>query len=127
MPMNTLFLEPEVQAAAVIEEFEVEETVEHIESRPVTLPPYRPAAPEVAPEVQSASSARILTRLLSMADQYRASGSMRQAIEMYFELLRQHSETPQGQRAEERLFEVARSYERSGELRQARGIYEQLI
>ena len=75
----------------------------------------------------SGPSSRILARLLSMADAYRESGSLRQAIEIYFELIREHADTPQGHRAEERLFDVARSYERSGELRQARGIYEQLL
>ena len=62
-----------------------------------------------------------------MADTYYQGGSLRQAIELYFELVRDHAGTPQAAQAEERLLEVARTYERAGELRQARGIYEQLI
>ena len=46
---------------------------------------------------------------------------------MYFELVRQHAESPQALQAEERLLEVAQNYEKAGELRQARGIYEQLL
>lgn len=62
-----------------------------------------------------------------MADTYRQAGSLRQAVEMYFELVREHADTSQALQAEERLLDVARLYEQTGELRQARGIYEQLL
>ncbi len=70
---------------------------------------------------------RVLEGLLRMADSYRRDGSLRQAIEMYFELVHDHDGTVQSGLAEERLFEIAREYEMVGELRQARGIYEHLL
>lgn len=70
---------------------------------------------------------RVLNGLLRMADSYRQSGSLRQALEMYFELAQEHAETPQADAAFDRLLEIARAYEQSGELRAARSIYEQLL
>ncbi len=126
--MDTMLLESEVRESTLVEELDRDDKLHQNDARPISLPPsYRSAAPEPTSQVQSAASARILARLLSMADLYRESGSLRQAVEIYFELLQEHAETPQGHRAEERLLDVARSYERSGELRQARGIYEQLL
>ena len=62
-----------------------------------------------------------------MADTYRKSGALHQAIEMYFEIIREHPDTHQARLAEDRLLDVARTHEQAGELRQARGIYEQLL
>ena len=62
-----------------------------------------------------------------MADTYRKGGALHQAIEMYFELIREYPDTHQARLAVDRLLDVARSYEQTGELRQARGIYEQLL
>ena len=125
--MNTIVLESDVPTTVIVDELDREEDGQASGAR-TTLPPvFRASTLESAGPAHSATSARILARLLSMADSYRESGSLRQAIEMYFELVREHAETPQGHRAEERLLDVARSYERSGELRQARGIYEQLL
>jgi tetratricopeptide (TPR) repeat protein len=125
--MNTIVLEHEAPPTLIVDELDREDKADGNGDAPPQMPNYRAAALERAAQTHSGSSSRILVRLLSMADAYRESGSLRQAIEMYFELIREHAETPQGHRAEERLFDVARSYERSGELRQARGIYEQLL
>ena len=72
-------------------------------------------------------AARKLDGLLRMADAYRASGSLRQAMEMYYELAAGYLDAPQGREAEDRLLDIARDYERAGELRQARAIYERLL
>jgi hypothetical protein len=86
-----------------------------------------PAHLEAEPPTHPDNEARILRRLLSMADVYRASGSLRQAIEMYFSLIRDYGDSPQAIISEERLLEIANSYVRTGEMKQARGIYEQLL
>jgi hypothetical protein len=69
----------------------------------------------------------LLEHLIDMADQYSLSGSPRQAIELYFELVIEHAGTEQSVQACERLLAVARQYKNNGELRQARGIYERLL
>jgi hypothetical protein len=137
--MHTIVLEPDVASTGTVDEFERADKP-HLNGPPAnhltpgrSAPAERPAALDqhaaldIPPHVQPSSNGRILARLLSMADSYRESGSLRQAMEIYFELVREHSDSPQAHRAEERLFDVARSYERWGELRQARGIYEQLL
>jgi tetratricopeptide (TPR) repeat protein len=131
-PMKTIVLESTAPATVIIDDLDRadEDRLDeaHLEGTPPShLPSFRGASLEHQSPSHSAISSRILARLLSMADSYRESGSLRQAIEIYFELMHEHSETPQAERAEERLFDVARSYERAGELRQARGIYEQLL
>jgi len=96
-------------------------------------PPVSAPAPGIAVAVGAAtarppsSRARILDGLLRMADSYRDSGSLRQAIEMYFELIHDHDGESRAVIAEERLLDIARSYEEAGELRQARSIYEHLL
>ena len=69
----------------------------------------------------------LLEHLIDMANQYSISGSPRQAIELYFELVIEHAGTEQSIQACERLLAVARQYKNNGELRQARGIYERLL
>jgi tetratricopeptide (TPR) repeat protein len=130
--METIILESAPPTTAIVDELdrddEARADLAHPEGAPAShLPGFRAGPIEAHEASQSAISSRILARLLSMADSYRESGSLRQAVEIYFELIREHSETPQGHRAEERLLDVARAYERAGELRQARGIYEQLL
>jgi lipopolysaccharide biosynthesis regulator YciM len=79
-------------------------------------------------EVPLASESQtVLSRLLQMADVYRRQQSPKQAIEMYFQLVESHGQTPEGQQARERLMRVAAEYEAQGLLRQARSIYEQLL
>ncbi len=106
-----------------------EETM--IAHRPTVVPPTShlasaPSAPVETTLVDSGRS-RILAGLLRMADAYRASGSLHQALEMYFSLMRDHEGTTQADAALDRILDVASRYEQSGELRQARSIYEQLL
>jgi tetratricopeptide (TPR) repeat protein len=70
---------------------------------------------------------RKIDALLRMADSYRKSGALHQAMEMYYELVANYNGAPQGNDAEDRLLDIARGYERTGELHQARAIYEQLL
>ncbi len=101
---------------------------------PIYLPPL-PVPPGSEPQteeaadlpVRSSAEARLLRRLLKMADGYRASHALRQAVEMYFQLAERHPDTPEASQARDRLFEIGEGYERAGELRQARGIYERLL
>ncbi len=90
-------------------------------------PPGKQPTPTGTVEEHSESRARVLASLLRMADIYQKAGSLRQALEMYFELVSEYSGTPQAGCAEERLLEVAHHYEQSGELHLARSIYEQLL
>ncbi|MBY0577698.1 MAG: hypothetical protein K2P57_01490 [Burkholderiales bacterium] len=69
----------------------------------------------------------VLERLLSMAQTYRSEGSVRQAMEMFWELVEDFSGTPQAQVARKALLDLAMSYERSGARREARSIYERLV
>jgi hypothetical protein len=126
-PMNTIVLESDAQPTVIVDDRDREDRPHLNGTPPNHLPAFQRVTLEPATQAPSAVSSRILVRLLSMADSYRESGSIRQAIEIYFELMRDHSESPQAHRAEERLFDVARTYEKAGELRQARGIYEQLL
>ena len=69
----------------------------------------------------------VLVRLMEMADRYRAANEIRQAIEIYFELVEDHEDSPQAKQARRCLMEIAVEYERVGGRRQARGIYERLL
>ena len=70
---------------------------------------------------------KVLPRLLRMADSYLRTGALRQALEMYFDLYRNHEDSPEAATAEDRILEVAAIHEENGELHLARAIYEQLI
>lgn len=69
----------------------------------------------------------LLTKLLSIADMYRAEKSIHQAMSIYFELAEDHAGTPEAYEALERLLDVAKKYEDAGEIRQARSLYERLL
>ena|SRR6185312_5656075 len=99
------------------------------ELTPVTFPPRsKPAIVAQAPhDVPPAPRSKVLPRLLAMADSYLRADSLRQALEMYFDLSRSHPGTPEAEMAEERILEVARRHEEAGELHNARAIYERLI
>jgi len=125
--MNSLLVETDAPKTTIVDELDREESPDLNGSPPIALPPLRPSQAEPSEQSLPESRLRVLARLLAMADTYRESGSLRQAIEMYFELIRDHADTPQALQAEKRLMGVARSYEQAGELRQARGIYEQLL
>lgn len=80
-----------------------------------------PAAP-----VPPSPHTRARSRLLSMADGYLRSGSLRQALEMYFDLMDGYPGTTEAEQAEEQTLEVASRHEQAGELHLARAIYERL-
>ncbi len=69
----------------------------------------------------------LLARLLRMADGYRRENAPRQAIHLYFQVMNEHPDSPEGKQAREWLLEIGEQYERNGELRQARSLYEQLL
>ena len=95
----------------------VEEEVDVVQVTITNPPAPAPAAPPNP----------VLARLLRMADGYRRSGQPYQAIEMYFELVDDHGETPQGIQAREHLMAVCEQYEQEGKMRQARALYERLL
>jgi hypothetical protein len=84
-------------------------------------------APHVAIEPVRDPRSKVLPRLLRMADFYLKTGAIRQALEMYFDLYRNHEDSPEAEKAEDRILEVARIHEENGELHLARAIYDQLI
>ncbi len=124
--MSSLLREKDVVETPMIDEDDSSDGMPTNGSAPIVLPPSR-SSPASSQASTPHSHSRVLPRLLAMADAYYQDGLLRQAIEMYFELVRHHGDSPQARQAEERLLEVARAYERAGELRQARGIYEQLL
>jgi len=125
--MSTLTVESDAPTTVIVDELDREESPPPNGSPPIALPPLLRAAPDLSTQSPTQDNSRVLARLLSMADSYRESGTLHSAIEIYFELIREHEGTPQALLAEERLFDVARSYEMADEMRQARGIYEQLL
>lgn len=80
-----------------------------------------------APAQTSDADSRALDHVLGMADHYRADNLLRQAAEMYFEVLNGYHSTPESARAHQRLLEIAEHYENIGAPHQARGIYERLL
>jgi hypothetical protein len=70
---------------------------------------------------------RSLAMLLRIADGYKASNNIRQATELYFDILDKHGHLDAASVAHERLLEIAELYERKGELRQARALAERLM
>ncbi len=124
--MSSLLTQKDIADAPLVDEEESGDDLHRNGTPPIVLPPSRPTG---GPSEISTphGRTRVLPRLLAMADTYFQGGSLRQAIELYFELVREHAGTPQALQAEERLLAVARNYEQAGELRQARGIYEQLL
>jgi hypothetical protein len=125
MPETTI-LEQDLITA---EEF-LERELGHMNGRPSAI--YAPIptsipAPHITIELPRDPRSRVLPRLMAMADSYLRAGSLRQALEMYFDLYRNHEDTPEASKAEDRILEVARIHEENGELHLARAIYEQLI
>ncbi len=75
----------------------------------------------------AAASQPMLERLLAMAQRYRKEGSDRQATEMFWSLVEEHSETPQANAAKAELLALAEGYERAGNQHMARSMYERLL
>jgi hypothetical protein len=91
-----------------------------------------PAAPPIGGAVAAAplppAERRVMDRLLSMADHCLHDHLLRQAAEMYFEVLdHQDAGISEAEHARRCLIEIAEFYERTGNPHQARGIYEQLL
>jgi Tfp pilus assembly protein PilF len=70
---------------------------------------------------------RMLDRLLGMAHRYHSEGNLRQAMEMYWDLLENHPSTAQAQGARVSLLDQAEAYERDGARHVARAVYERLL
>lgn len=90
-----------------------------------SLPAARVDSTRVSPGL--AESSKVLSRLLRMAETYRAAGNLRQALEMYFELVEQHPLSGEATMAGDILLEVAEDYEENGEFHSARSIYERML
>ena len=73
------------------------------------------------------SESPVLAQLLEIADGHFAAGAIHQAMEIYFELVSEHDDTPEGMQAGDRLMNIARRYVSAGLLHQARSIYERLM
>ncbi len=98
--------------------YQVDESMTILDSAP-SAPAAVPAQPEAVNP--------LLTRLLKIADSYHAENAPRQAIEIYFELVENHPDTPEAQQAQRRLTEIGEQYEQSGGFRQARSLYQRLL
>ena len=83
------------------------------------------ATTEPAPRPEAESP--VLAQLLEIADGYLAAGNVHQAMEIYFELLSEHCDAPEGMYAGDRLMNIARRYVSAGKLHQARALYERLM
>ena len=87
--------------------------------------PMAPTVPTYQPS--TSNEARVLARLLEMADAYRGENALRQAVAIYFTLVEKYEDSPEAAQAFDRLMEIAEQHERAGEPRNARGIYDRLL
>jgi hypothetical protein len=74
----------------------------------------------------AASDPRASARLLAMAEAYLAAGAIHHAAEIYFTLVEECGEAPEGRRARVRLTEMAEIHELAAEPHRARTIYGRL-
>jgi hypothetical protein len=81
----------------------------------------------VPPAAGSSMRQHLLARLLAMAQRYRQDGNSRQAAEMFWTLVHEHSETPEAEVAKVELLALAESHERAGDQHMARSMYERLM
>jgi hypothetical protein len=79
------------------------------------------------PPAGAEHASRALGVLLKIADNYRAQNQIRQAIEMYFDLLAKYGHVPEVSRVRDRLLSIAEEYETKGDFRQARSLCERLL
>ena len=89
---------------------------------------------EAPPQLSQADSkrgaqlrSRALERAMGMAERYLADNLLRQAAEMYFEVVGRYAGAPESARAHEQLLEIAEHYEDIEAPHEARGIYERLL
>ncbi|MGO8702885.1 MAG: hypothetical protein ACLQVA_03625 [Candidatus Brocadiia bacterium] len=88
-----------------------------------TASPAAAAAPQPPP-----AETPVLDRLMHLADQCLHNYELRQAAEMYFDMLNRPGAGPhETDQARRHLLEIAAYYEETGKPHQARGIYERLL
>jgi hypothetical protein len=86
-----------------------------------------PPPGEPVTEFSIHSATPLLSKMLQIADRFRAEDSPREAMAMYFDLAEGYPGTPEAYDALERLLAIASRYEDDGDLRQARSLYERLL
>ncbi len=118
--VNGEYPEEAVVAVEVPRRLEEYETGTPIMVAPIVIPP-------LEEEPISPQRSRLLDHFLKMGDDYGRDGSVRQAIELYFDLVNNHDGTDQAVVACDRLMMIAQQYEDNGELHLARGVYERLL
>ncbi len=92
----------------------------------ITLPEL--PADEVRPTSSPTSpEASVLNRLLRMADNYRSANMLRQALEIYWDLVENHSSTPEAIQARQCLLAICEWYENQGKLHHARAMYQRMM
>ncbi len=131
--MNTATSEPETMQAEILLDRDIHlglemgaaAAVAAMDSAARCLQEAADPSPVPAPSGPTPES-RARGRLLRIADVYLKSGSLHKAIEMYFDIMKMHPETPEAALAEERTLDVAMRHEEAGEMRMARAIYERL-
>lgn len=112
---GTAVLETVVPITPLVEVIDVVDLVEKVGVEVVDLP-------EI-PVVDEALS----SRLLSMADRYRNEGEIHQALEIYWTLIDEYSDTSQAKGAATQVMEIAEEFDRDGARRMARSIFERLL
>ncbi len=75
----------------------------------------------------AAASRPLLEHLFTMAQHYRKEGNYREATELFWKLVDEHSETPQADAAKTELLALAEGHERAGNQHMARSMYERLL
>ncbi len=88
------------------------------------------AFPQVKSEAERSEKGAnqvLLGRLLAMARQFGSEGNLRQAQDMYWELVEAHPGTAQADAARTLLLEMAGKYERDDAPHMARSIYNRLL
>lgn len=90
------------------------------------IPDAPPTDSNVVPERTELANP-LLARLLNIADCYRLDHAIRQAIEIYWELVEEYPETSEALQAREQLLRIGEQHEQAGEFHQARSLYERLL
>ena len=93
----------------------------------VAADPRPPLANDAGSSPVPDPQARLLKRLLDMADAYRAKGNVHQAVELYFALVESYPSTAQVRPALARLMDIADVFDAAGERHHARSLYERLL
>ena len=100
---------------------------EHIGSSETGVATVRTEAATASARPDTEPSPDVLECLMAVAERYHAENAIRQAMEMYFEMVENYEGTPQAKQARKRLMEIAAHYEHAGQPHHARGIYERLV